>query len=329
MILIFRIGGIEQQVGSPSQFYAVFFGEAVCPIRSVADLQVFGLLDGRRIGVVLDGEGLHTEPCAAFGQQGHRGLVDQVPVFDTSHTGFQGPGDPPRVVDMNHHIGAPILGSTDCRTELLLEEFGHIERIVERCGTAAGHQFDLRCALPEVLADGCRHGVGAVGDFRGADLFDVRHFAAATSVGVFIDHSEIAVSRGLGDHGSARIDARAPERPAVDGPFESEDGTSGVADGGESPLQGLRSLPSCHEVCIRGIACQQVRHRVAAQIGVPVRIDETGHQKSSLSVDHRDGPFRRRFDGSGRDRLDPIVPDQEVAGEGACVLSVENFDVVQ
>ena len=176
---------------------------------------------------------------------------------------------------------------------------------------------DIKTVVSEAVTNAIVHGYAGRSGF------------ITVAVRLFVDRTEIAVSRGLGDHGSARIDARAPERPAVDGPFESEDGTSGVADGGESPLQGLRSLPSCHEMCIRGIACQQVRHRVAAQIGVPVRIDETGHQKSSLSVDHRDGPFRRRFDGSGRDCLDPIVPDQEVAGEGARVLSVENFDVVQ
>lgn len=77
VILIFRIGGIEQQVGFPKPILRRVFwrGGMSDPFR--CRFAGVWLAGRRRIGVVLDGEGLHTEPCAAFGQQGHRGLVDQ------------------------------------------------------------------------------------------------------------------------------------------------------------------------------------------------------------------------------------------------------------
>ena len=229
------MGRIEQQIRSPGQFHIVLFGEFVCAVRPVADLQVFGLLNGRRIRIVFDGEGLHTEPSAAVGQQFHRRFVDQVAVLDASDPGFDGPRYAPGIVNVHHYVRAPVFGRPHRRADLLFEKFGYVQRIVERCRAAAGHQFDLRGSLPQVFARRRRDGIGTVDNARGPDLLDVGHFAAAARMTVFVDHPEVAVSRRLGAHGAAGIDSRALQDAGVDGPFESENGASRIPDGRETP----------------------------------------------------------------------------------------------
>ncbi len=242
-------------------------------VCAAADLEVLGLLDGRGIGVVFHGESLHAQPCAAVGQQLHRRLVDQVSVFDASDSGFEGAGDSFRVVNVYHDVGSPVLGSLHGRADLRFEKFGHVQRIVQGCRAAPGHQFDLRGTLPQVFARGRHDGIGSVHDPRSSEFLRMGQFAAAARVGVFVDHSEIPVSGRLGDHRSAGVDAWAGQYAGVDGVFQSENGSAGVADGGESPLESCPGLSACNQVGEGGLACQQVHHRVTAEVGMPVGVD--------------------------------------------------------
>ena len=249
-------------------------------------------------------------------------------VFDAAHSGFQRAGDPARIVDMHHHIGPPIFGGPDGGPDLLLEKFGYVQRIVERCRAAARHQLDLGGSLTQILAHGRRNRIGPVGDPRGSELLDVRHLAAAAAVGMFVDHPEIPVSRGLGDHRPAGIDPRPVQHAVVDRLLQSEDGSARVADGRKSAHERGTGLAARHQMRVGGFACQQIHHRIAAQVSVPMSVDEAGHQKTPLSVDAPHGLARCGFGGRAGDLFDPVVPDEHAACEGPCVRAVENFDVV-
>ena len=234
MILVFRIFRIEKQVGTPGELDTVLFRQVVGTVCTFGDLDMFGLLNGGGVRVVFESECLHAQPCTALRQQRHGRFVYEVSVFDAFHSCFQCTGYSARIVYMYHDIGAPIFGGPNGRLQLFVKEFGHVQRVVQRCGTSAGHEFYLRGPFFQVLPDSGRYRDGAV-DYSGcAEFFDVCQTAATVAVRLFVDRTEIAVSRGLGNHGTARIDARAFQNAVVYGAFQSEDGAARIAYGRES-----------------------------------------------------------------------------------------------
>lgn len=128
--------------------------------------------------------------------------------------------------------------------------------VVERGYAAACHEFELAGAQAEVVAGGCGYGVYAVGDKGGSDCFGMAQAATVEGAGFFVDGAEIAVAAGLRDHRAAGVDAGAGKEVFVDGPFEPEDRTAGVADGGEASLQGFPGFPAGSELGVGSVGGQ-------------------------------------------------------------------------
>lgn len=187
MILVFRIFRIEKQVGTPGELDTVLFRQVVGTVCTFGDLDMFGLLNGGGVRVVFESECLHAQPCTALRQQRHGRFVYEVSVFDAFHSCFQRTGYSARIVYMYHDIGAPIFGGPNGRLQLFVKEFGHVQRVVQRCGTSAGHEFYLRGPFFQVLPDSGRYRDGAV-DYSGcAEFFDVCQTAATVAVRLFVD----------------------------------------------------------------------------------------------------------------------------------------------
>ena len=115
-------------------------------------------------------------------------------VLDAADTGSECTCDAFGGIDMDHDIGTPVFRRFDGRANLLLEKFGHVQRVVEGGCAAARQQLDLRRALPQVFTGCRRHCIRSVHDPRCADRFDPCSFAAASRMAVFVDHAEVAVS---------------------------------------------------------------------------------------------------------------------------------------
>ena len=81
---------------------------------------------------------------------------------------------------------------------------------------------DIKTVVSEAVTNAIVHGYADRSGF------------ITVAVRLFVDRTEIAVSRGLGNHGTARIDARAFQNAVVYGAFQSEDGAARIAYGRES-----------------------------------------------------------------------------------------------
>ena len=87
------------------------------------------------------------------------------------------------------------------------------------------------------------------------------------------------------DHGAGRIDARARDYACVDGPFKTEHRPTQVANGGEAAHQCVCRLVTSREG-VEGEVTHRLCRRWPHQEGVPVIVDQAGHQRSAAAVNN-------------------------------------------
>src|SRR5262245_33740728 len=201
-------------------------------------------------------------------------------------------------VGMHGDIGPPIARGFDGGPQFLQGEGGRVERAVRRRYPSARRQLDLTGPEHELLTHADTDFVRTVGDHGDADLLaatqrssdDARHFPWL---------AEIAVTAGDRDDGAGREDARTDCGPLVDCLLESKRRTTHVANGRETPHQGIVSLCSGHEVEVANVASEQLRHGRPHKHRVPVHIDQPGHQCHAAAIYDSGGPdrhdLRRRY----------------------------------
>ncbi len=135
------------------------------------------------------------------------------------------------------------------------------------------------------------------------------------------------MSAGDRDHGAGRVDARPHDDAGVDRALEPEHRPSHVAHGGKAAHQRVLRLVGGHEIVETDVA-ERFRRRRARQHRMPVRIDQSRHQRSAVAGNAQ-GTVR--LDGLGRDARDPVAPDEHMGRcrQGCRALPVEDPDILE
>ena len=112
------------------------------------------------------------------------------------------------------------------------------------------------------------------------------------------------------DHCSRGIDTGPRDQPSVDGGLQSEYWTTNVADGGEAAHQCVSRLNAGRNIVVSGISDDRLSRIRSDQHGMPVGVDQSGHQRSPITGDY--GHARLCGNRLGRDALDDIAFDQHI-----------------
>ena len=326
-VLPARGPGGEDQVGAPGQLDLVLLRQAVEAVRPVDDrlrLEV-SLLVGK-VGQAVGGERLGTEPDATVGEQLHRGFVDQVAVLDGLDARVDGPPDALDVVEVHGDVRAPVVRRLHGGAHLLRRVLPHVERVVDRRDAAAAENLDLRRSEPQVLADRRQHFVHAIGEDAVPDGLRGGN-PAAESARPLVVAAIVAVAGGLGDDRARGVDAWADDGALVDRALQRERRTTDVPHRGEPAQERPLGLGACVEHEVAQVRVADVRQRVGAQDGVPVRVDQPRHEHAPTALDRRG---TRRRSSVLADLRDLVAGDQDArrpAQPGA--LAVEDADVAE
>ena len=237
-------------------------------------------------------------------------------MVDAAHPGADGLLDRPRRVGVHQDVGAPVLRRLHTRAQFGLGVLGGVDRVVRRRHPAPGHDLDLAGPAHQLLAHTAQHLGHPVGYHRGTDDLRVGE-VPADATRQLGNHPEVTVAGGLGNEGTRGINARARGDSLVNRTLEAEHRAADVADGGESPQQGLpgrRGGLDLDVARIRGLQCGE---RQRGERGMVVRIDQARHEHPPGAVD--DDPFVApsprpfpRGHGLRRHGRDRVAPDQDV-----------------
>src|SRR6476469_6934897 len=115
---------------------------------------------------------------------------------------------------MGGDIGAPILSRFDGCAKLGLRKGDDIERTERRGNTAASSEFDLRCALHELLSRAHPNFIRAVSNDGCAHL--LYSGKRSRPPGQLRKRTEISMTAGDRDHGAGRVNARSRQETFVD-----------------------------------------------------------------------------------------------------------------
>lgn len=130
-----------------------------------------------------------------------------------------------------------------------------------------------------------QHGRFAVGDDRGAAVFTGAEVSAG-SAGNFIAQPKVAVTAALGQERPGRIDPRPGDDPLVDGAFESEGGTAGVADGGEAAQQHGFGVGGGGDVDVAFVGGECVLRGESGEHQMHVGVYQAGDEGFAGAVEH-------------------------------------------
>ena len=121
---------------------------------------------------------------------------------------------------------------------------------------------------------------------------------------------------------------RGPRDATVDRPLEAEGRTSEIAYGGETAHQRAFGFGRGGEIDETDVGGQQFEHRQGGEHGVPVRVDQAGHQRAAAAVDDLralGSGFADRFHG-----LDLVaLYDNAPAFDQPAGLAVKYLDVCE
>src|SRR5215831_3805595 len=173
--------------------------------------------------------------------------MSMLDAFDASGNGMS---DRPRRIGVHGHIGAPILRSLDCGTDLRFGVLGRFDRIVGRGDATTRHQLDLARATPQLLSRAQADLIGAVGD--GCDALDLGMAQGPSQCPRHLkDKAKISMPRSLRYESTRRIDARANHDTFVNWALEPEHGPAKVAYCGETSHQRRFRLTRRQQMKIR------------------------------------------------------------------------------
>ena len=140
-------------------------------------------------------------------------------------------------------------------------------------------------------------------------------------------HPKIAMTAGLRNHGSTWIDSRTFCQSSVDGTFQGKGISAHVSHRSEAPHQlffGRMGRKKTDEGNLRN---QSLLQRHGLHHGMDMRIDQTRHEKQSLSVDDRYVRQSGHIDRISGNLADQMILNQYIPLKRLLVDSVENLDV--
>jgi hypothetical protein len=210
-------------------------------------------------------------------------LVGQLPVLDGAHARLEAAHDPRRRVDMGADIGPPVGRRLDRGAHLVERVLRGVERVVERGDAAAGHDLDLAGAPHQLLARAPQHlgpPVGQRGHARG--LAVARRVARHPRQ--LAQQPEVAVARGLREHGARGEDARPRDGALVDRHLQPEGRPACVAHGGEPAHQRGARLAAGHEVDPAHVLRHGGDLADGDQRRVPVAVDQPGDHRAAAAL---------------------------------------------
>ena len=223
-------------------------------------------------------------------------------------------------VGMGGHVTAPAGRLIGDGAYLLRRVLRHAERIRRRDDTARGHDLDGVRAAAQPLAGRAAQRVDAVDHLR--------HVTAA-STAVQLRRPGIAMAPGLAQRGPAEQVPRSRGQALPDRPGQARVAATRIPDRGEPTAQhaGQPPRPGQGQVTQRtGLDIQQAE---AGAVGVKVRVDQSGHDRTAAAVDDPVARVRPRADLDDRARCHPdaafpqlsrlAVEDQPI-GEGCSLL---------
>ena len=216
-------------------------------------------------------------------------------MLDRSHPGFEAVLDGARPIGVRQDIGADRARHFDGSRELLDRKLDVVQFVGRRGGAATGHHLDLVGAAPQHLAGRPADRVRSVGEDRLGGQAGYHRKGRPRGPGAMV-----AVAAGLGDEGAADEDPRAPDQSKPDGLLESPIQSTGIAHGREAGVEGGFDHPRDPQGEHRR---RQGRLRGGIEVEqrqVDVRVEQSGHQRPSLAVNHPRVRSRRRSGGSGR-----------------------------
>ncbi|MNS71074.1 hypothetical protein D3C72_1044290 [compost metagenome] len=281
-----RVLGVEQNVRAPARLDAVFLRKLISVDRAFGHALLAGAPFDIRIGIgvfVLQ-KRLQAPPHALVTHHAHAGVIRQLAVLDAFDAGLDRALDALGRVDVRHHIGVPIRRRVHRGAQFNLGKLRAVQGIVKRRHAAARHDLDLRCAQHQLFAHAAQDLIGAVGNHRDADAFHqaqrrvgrARHFAA---------QAEISMSRRLGNHGAAGVDARPGHHAFVDGALQGERGAACVTYRGETAHQCALGFFGGRDVQVTQVGRHRRGLRNGGQHGMPMHVDQAGHDQLALAVD--------------------------------------------
>lgn len=249
-------------------------------------------------------------------------------MLDALHARRDGASNRSRRKGMRGDIGAPVFSRFDCGSQFGLGEGRHIDRTEGRRHAAAGGQLHLGGALHELFARAQAHFVRAVRNHASANLFHTGQHTSdrARQVGKL---TKIAVAAGDCNDRAGRIDTRACDDAFVDRALEAKHRPADIANGREAAHQRVRRFGGGHEVVEADIA-ECLRRSHPHEHGVPMRVDQAGHQCAAAAID--DAAIAAAIEGDGRcrDVFDFVAPHQNT---GRCgergALAIEDTHVLE
>jgi hypothetical protein len=177
-----------------------------------------------------------------------------------------------------------------------------------------------------LFADPAQNLTGTVGNGGGADLLPIAQLAFLA--GKLVAQAKVAVPAGLRDHRPRGINARSRHEAFVDGPFQGEGRAAHVPDRREPPHQRAFGLGARLEVNVTDVGRHQRHEGQGREHGVPMRVDQAGHQGAAAAVDDL------RIVGGGGvagvDRFDLVAFDEHLRPLAHCRRSsVEHAHVFE
>ena len=225
-----------------------------------------------------------------------------------------------RRVGVGGHITAPpgrLLGDG---ADLLRRVLRHAERIRRRDDTARGHDLDGVRAAAQPLAGRAAHRVDAVDHLR---------HATTAKTAVQLRWPGIAMASGLAQRGPAEQVPRSRRQALPDRPGQARVAAARIPDRGEPAAQRAGQPPRPGQGQVTQRAGLDLQRAEAGAVGVEVRVDQAGNDRSAAAVDDLVARLRPPADLDDRARRDPdaafpqlgrlAVEDQRV-GEGRGLL---------
>ena len=203
-------------------------------------------------------------------------------VLDALDAGGDRLPDRTRRICVHGHIGAPIFGGLNRRTNLRFSVLGRFDRIERRADATTCHQLDLTRACSQLFSGSQADLIGAVGN--GCDAFDLGVAQRAAKRPRNLEgEPKISMSRGLRNHGPTRIDARTNHDTFVNGALEPEHGPAQIAHSGETPHQRRLSLSRSQKMEVGWVRGHEKQLGCRRHKRMPMRVDEARHQHPPVS----------------------------------------------